>query len=252
MTQSLEDRMKNNYEEIYNLKFPRRTNLIIRLDGKNFSKYTKNLKKPFDMNFVSDMQKTTKYLCENIQGCKLGFVQSDEISLWLTDYDKIETNAWFDNKIQKQVSISASLATSIFNHLRLITETENKGFYDEDYKIIRNQKLTQFDSRIFVIPEIEEVVNYFYWRQKDCTRNSISMAASNFYSHKELTNKNNDEKQEMLFEIGINWNDYPISCKRGSVIIKKEFKNGEIIRNKWVIEEAPFFNKDRNFIKNII
>lgn len=252
MTESLGDRMKNNYEKIFNFKIPRRTNLIIRLDGRSFSKYTKNLNKPFDMDFASDMQETAKYVCENIQGCKLGYVQSDEISLWITDYDKLETEAWFDNELQKQVSISASLATSKFNHLRLFTDIKNKGFYDDDYDIIKNQKLVEFDSRVFIIPEIEEVINYFYWRQQDCTRNSISMATRSVYSHKELNNKNSDEKQEMLFQKGINWNDYPASCKRGSIIVKKEIKNNDIIRNKWIIEDSPFFNKDRNFIKKLV
>ena len=77
------------------------------------------MKKPFDEGLIEDMEATTKFLCENIQGVKLGYCQSDEISLLLTDYETLDTQAWFDYNVQKMTSISASMATAKFNQLRL-------------------------------------------------------------------------------------------------------------------------------------
>ena len=111
----LGDRMKTNYEEVYKYKLTRRTPVIIRLDGKAFHTFTRGLKKPFDEIFMMSMQETMKYLCENIQGCVLGYTQSDEITLVLVDYKKLDSSAWFDYEVQKLSSVSASMATVAFN-----------------------------------------------------------------------------------------------------------------------------------------
>jgi tRNA(His) 5'-end guanylyltransferase len=253
---TLGDRMKQYYENVTKTKLPRRTNTIIRIDGKAFHTYTRGLDKPFDMNLTMDMLETTKYLCENIQGCKMGYTQSDEISLWLTDYDTLTTSAWFDGSVQKIVSIASSMATAKFNELR-------------------PGKLAMFDARVFTINEIEEVVNYFVFRQQDATRNSVSMAAQANFSHKDLQGKSGSDMQDMLMSKGINWNDYPVYSKRGGTVVKREFaedikpieaypvvdgagdifgvsyRSQGVIRPKWTIEEPPIFTKDRDYIKNI-
>lgn len=108
---SLGDRMKG-YEGVSRNFLTRRVPAIIRLDGKAFHTFTKGMKKPFDSVLTQTMQETMKYLCENIQGCVLGYTQSDEITLVLTDYATIQTDAWFGYNIQKMCSISASMATS--------------------------------------------------------------------------------------------------------------------------------------------
>lgn len=115
---SLGDRMKSNFEVRTRTFLPRRTNTIIRLDGRAFHSYTRGLQRPYDLDFMSDMDETAKFLCENIQGCKLAYVQSDEISLLLTDFEDITTEAWFDGNVQKMVSISAAMAAAKFNQLR--------------------------------------------------------------------------------------------------------------------------------------
>ena len=117
MKDDLGNRMKD-YEQRTRIKLPRRTNTIIRMDGKAFHTYTKGLDRPFDENLMYDMNATTQFLCENIQGAKIGYVQSDEISILLTDFDKLTTDAWFDYNVQKMVSVSASLATGKFNERR--------------------------------------------------------------------------------------------------------------------------------------
>ena len=111
---SLGDRMKE-YENISRNYLTRRVPVIIRLDGKAFHTFTKGMKKPFDRLLMTTMQETMKNLCENIQGCVFGYTQSDEITLVLTDYATITTDAWFGYNIQKMCSISASIATLTFN-----------------------------------------------------------------------------------------------------------------------------------------
>lgn len=238
MKDSLGDRMKNQYENRYKLYVPRRTYLIIRIDGKAFHNYTKGLEKPFDNDLCEAMNYTTECLCKEIQGTKFGYTQSDEISILITDFDKITTNAWFDGNIQKIASVSASIATAYFNKKR----------WEQGY----NDKIALFDSRLFVIPDRMEVENYFIWRQKDCTRNSISMAAQSLYSHKELTGKSSNQKQEMVFEKGVNWNEFPIGFKNGRIIIKKSFNNNNTKRFKWDSDEAFTFTKKREYLSSLI
>ena len=285
---ALSTRMKENYENRSKQYLTRRTPTIIRLDGKAFHTYTKGLSKPFDEGLIEDMQETTKFLCQNIQGCKMGYTQSDEITLVLTDYDTFETSAWFDYNVQKMTSISASIATAKFNQLRIRREyDESKGTvtpYSTDLI------LAYFDSRVFQIPEKEEVVNCLIWRQRDAEKNSISMLAQSLYSHKELHKKNSSDMQEMCFQKGHNWNDLHFSKKRGSFIVKNTYFNGinkdaknskgnrvfeyfpdtnkyakfdtvlaewvdlvnPTIRTKWEVIETPFFGKDRNSILDLI
>ena len=110
-------RMKENYENISKTKLTRRTPVVIRIDGKAFHTFTKNFQKPFDFILMESMKETTLKLCKNIQNAKLGYCQSDEISILLCDYDNLDTAAWFDNEVQKICSISASMATFYFNQI---------------------------------------------------------------------------------------------------------------------------------------
>lgn len=250
---ALGERMKNSYENRTKQFLTRRMPTIIRLDGKAFHTYTRGLDKPFDEGLIEDMQETTKFLCENIQGCKLGYTQSDEITLVLTDYDTIETDAWFDYNVQKVTSISASLATAKFNELRTAREacselTESQGLSFDEYK----PKLAFFDSRVFQIPEVEEVVNCLIWRQRDAEKNSVAMLAQSLYSHNELFKKNGSDMQEMCFQKGHNWNDLHFSKKRGSLIVRNVYPLKNTIRSKWEVVETPIFSQDRNSILNLI
>lgn len=227
MKDSLGDRMKTNYEDCYRVHLPRRSYTIIRIDGKSFSNYTKNLERPFDLELIEDMNDTAAYLCKNIMGAKFAYVQSDEISILLTDFDDVGTQAWFENNVQKMVSVAASMATAKFNQLRLLrgcsiplVDTNGNEYKALHQSGIENFKLAEFDARVFQIPQKVEVENYFIWRQNDCTRNSISSVAQSLYSHKELYGVSSDVKQELIFQKGINWNDYPSRMKRGGFIAK--------------------------------
>ena len=238
-------RMKENYESRSKHFLTRRTPVIIRLDGKAFHTYTRGLDKPFDEGLIADMEETTKYLCENIQGVKIGYCQSDEISLFLTDYGEINTQAWFDYNLQKVVSISASMATAKFNELRLLRLAKFNE-YDTariDVDALVENKLALFDSRAFSIP-LEEVPNYFLARQKDAVKNSISMLAQSLYSQTELHKKNQSDMQEMIFQKGQNWNDLDYRKKRGCTIKKvlelfTREDGTKFVRGKWKSIETP-------------
>ena len=230
---SLGDRMKEYYEDRTRIYLPRRTYTIIRIDGKAFHTYTRGLQRPFDERFIQDMDETACYLCKNIQGVKFGFVQSDEISLLLTDFDAITTDAWFDGNIQKMASVSASMATAKFNELR-------------------PGKIAMFDSRVFTIPSATEVENYIIWRQQDTSRNSISSLAQSLFSHRQLEGKNSEQMQDMCFEMGHNWNDLPVKLKRGRLIIKESYDKDGAIRTRWISSEPPVFTQDRDVLENLI
>lgn len=268
---SLGDRMKQ-YEYVTRNYLTRKLPVIIRLDGKAFHSFTRGLKKPFDDIFVKSMQDTMKYLCENVQGCVLGYCQSDEITLVLVDYQNRDASAWFDNNIQKMVSVSASMATLAFNRFfaeevhtfRNHMKYDDDGYLDKDeYNlwVIYNKaanKGAMFDSRVFTVPK-EEVINCLVWRQQDATRNSIQSVGQANFSHNQLHGKNCSNIQDMLMlENGINWNDYPTYLKRGSCCIKKPFKinegtEQEAVRNKWVIDtEIPIFTQDKDYVNKLV
>jgi len=262
---ALGNRIKGFYEDRTRISLPRRTYTIMRLDGKAFHSFTKGLIRPFDVDLVNDLDATAMYLCANIQGAKLAFVQSDEISLLLTDFETIHTDAWFDGNIQKMSSVSASMATSKFNQLRFKRNIElmfkqsfknisdgNVVVVDRANAFIDTIKLAEFDSRVFTIPFVGEVENYFIWRQIDTVRNSISSVAQSMFSHKELDGKNTSDMQEMCFQKGTNWNDFDPKYKRGRLIIKEEYMKNGATRSRWTSIGAPDFNKDREFLKKII
>jgi tRNA(His) 5'-end guanylyltransferase len=269
MKDPIGDRIKSFYEDRTRFKLTRRTNTVIRVDGKAFKNYTKGLQRPFDQGLMEDMNKTTEYLCQNIQGAKFAYVQSDEISILLTDYDAIDTHAWFDGNLQKMASIAASLATAKFNQLRMArTCSDSDGDLAE--KMLANLeieqfKLAMFDARVFQIPYQEEAINYFIWRQQDATRNSISSVAQSLYSAKELNGKKTSDMQEMIFQKGINWNDFTPREKRGSIIRRVEHvyaRRDEPImdgktrvieaykRKKWEADpNTPIISQDKDYLR---
>lgn len=273
-------RMKTYYEQIPKTKLMRRTPVAIRLDGKAFHTFTRGFQKPFDEVLVKSMQDTMKYLCENIQGCVLGYTQSDEITLILVDYKNLNSAAWFDYEVQKMCSIAASMATFEFNRrfesnfcdwsrendLRVSDEyfaytEENQKL--EDAYVDAVQRGAMFDARVFNIPK-EEVTNLVYWRQLDATRNSIQMVGQANFSHNELQNKSCNMIQDMLMtQKEINWNDFPTHLKRGSCCIKEyyygntsESNNGYSIpiKSRWIIDkEIPIFKgEDRKYIDDLV
>lgn len=177
--------MKESYENRYRFYLPRRTYTIIRLDQKAGHTFTRGLNKPFDEKYINAMDAAAESLLCEIQGAQFAYTQSDECSILITDFDSKKTEAWFDGNIQKIVSVAASIFTAVFNHCF------NWG------------KFAYFDARAFIIPDREEVGNYFYWRAKDSFKNCISGYAQYHFSPAQLLRKNTDQKIQMLHEIGV-------------------------------------------------
>ncbi len=235
---SLGDRMKG-YENINRNHLISRMPVILRLDGKAFHTFCRGFDKPFDDAMVKSMQATMKYLCEHIQGCVLGYTQSDEITLVLVDYQTFNTCSWFDNNIQKMVSVAASMATYVFNK----TIREFGGKY---YRKVDGMGAF-FDCRAFNVPK-EEVTNCVLFRQNDAIRNSKQSLGQAHFSHGELHKKNTDEIVTMVKEkTGILWNNLPTHLQRGSCCVKEE--NGH-----WSIDEniPEFKGEGREYIEKLI
>lgn len=258
------DKRMKKYEYVTRTHLTTRTPVIIRIDGKAFHTFTRGFRKPFDDILSESMQETMKYLCENIQGCVFGYTQSDEITLILVDYKKIDTSAWFDYNIQKCSSIAASMATMKFNQVFATLVKEFRDTIDyrecranevEDYWLTIDRACNRgamFDARVFNIPK-EEVTNNIYWRQQDATRNSIQMLGRAYFSDKQMYKKNTSQIQDMLMlEKGVNWNDIPTRFKRGSSCIRKV--NDLTGRSEWFIDnEMPILKgENRKYVDDFI
>ena len=260
---SLGDRMKQ-YEAVPKNFLMRKNPVIIRLDGKAFHTFTRGFEKPFDKIIETAMTETMLYLCKNIQGCVLGYTQSDEITLVLCDYQKIDTDAWFEYNVQKMVSISAAMATFKFNEVlrdtcwKIFDEAGCNFTKEVELLVKKSEKGAFFDARAFSIPR-HEVVNCLIWRQQDATRNSIQALAQSLYSHNELQGINCNKLQDKMFtEKGVNWNDLTTYQKRGACAIQKlvtktSKTKGTVTRYSWVIDdEIPIFTQDRSYIEDRI
>lgn len=279
----LAKRMKG-YESVSKTRLVSRMPVIIRIDGKAFHTFTRGFKKPFDEVLIKSMQDTMKYLCENIQGCVLGYHQSDEITLVLVDYKKLNSSSWFDNEVQKICSIAASMDTMAFNKFfksnveKMISEyncslapqcMEIQMKRDEYHRILLKavSKGAMFDARCFNIPK-EEATNNIYWRQLDATRNSIQMVGQANFSQKELNGKSCNKIQDILFtQKGINWNNFPTYQKRGSCCVRNkivisvngmmgtaQLRDTSKYENEWIIDKnIPIFKGDgREYVDKLI
>ena len=197
---------------------------IARLDGKSFSAFTEGLERPYDSRLSQLMVATTKYLVEET-GALCGYTQSDEISL-LFYSDDAKSQIFYAGKVHKMNSVLASMTTAYFNHHKLGALPEKRD------------ALACFDSRVWNVPNREEAANTFLWRERDATKNSISMAARMFYSHEELLGRTSNQLQELLHQKGVNWNDYPSFFKRGSFVQRTQGQVAEV--------PMPIFDKVTN------
>lgn len=213
----LGDRMKA-YEETFRQKLPVRMPAIVRLDGKAFHTLTRGCEKPFDGKLQHAMSEGTLAVLEEMPA-RVAYGASDEVSFLLIDYNKFDSEQWFDGNVQKMASVAASVMVAHF------TKEWGKPGY--------------FDARVFVVPE-RDVVNYFVWRQRDCIRNSISACAQALFSPKQLHGKNSDDMKKMLMEAGKPYEQVEPLWRLGSVT-----KRGESAA-------APNFVENRDFIKEFL
>ena len=230
---SIGDRMKA-YEGVTTAAtLTRRVPVIVRMDGRAFHTFSKDLVSPYDDVFHKCMCFAMIKLCEGMPGARLGFHFSDEISILLTDYETIDTEPHFGYNLQKIISVTASECTARFAEARLWMDP------------LHDPSIPQFDCRAFNVPA-DDIVNYFVWRQRDCSRNSIQMAARVHYSHEEMLNKSSSMLQDMLMEKGVNWNHCDTRVKRGICSFDQMWGCDP---SKWVLDyDTPIFTKDRGYV----
>jgi len=230
-SQSIGDRMKWNYELPYTFRLANRLPKILRIDGRCFHSVSRKLnwKKPYDERAIMSFGVLAREMCKEIMNVKLAYLQSDEISFLIIDYDKIETQPWFGNELQKICSIAAGIASAKFS-LRWNIEAV-------------------FDARIFIVPP-EEVCNYFIWRQHDATRNSIQGYAQIMFSQREISNLNTIQLMDKMYkEKNFNWDELNPIYKRGTCALK----DNKDIRDHWYIDtNIPTFSQDRKYIEDYI
>lgn len=222
MDDSFGDRMKLFEGQESDRRFLPMLPICARLDGRSFSGFTKGMQRPYDEHFSRLMIDTTKYMVEETNA-KVGYTQSDEISLVFYS-DKFESQVFFDGRIQKMTSVLAAMCSIKFNRLIQDMQICHASIDKKvtDLWVKKRQQMPIFDCRVWTVPSQVEACNTLIFRERDASRNSISMAASTYYSAKELFKKDSSEKQELLFSKGINWNNYPIHFKRGTYIQGKK------------------------------
>ena len=255
-------RMKSSYEDRTRYYLPRRTYTIVRLDGCHFHTYTRGLNKPFDKGLSDDIDASIIAMLPEMQGAVFAYTQSDEISVLLTDFATPKTDAWFDGNLQKMCSVASSVMTAEFNQVRLERAFKTAQGLPIDLNSANFIKhLAYFDARVFTIPDRIEVMNYFIWRNQDCSRNSVSMVAQSNFSHKELQGKNTPQMHEMLHQKGVNWaTDYSDGDKNGRLIVKETYTiasgsvpdvpnfkvvPGVVERTRWVSQGAWKFTENK-------
>lgn len=214
---SLGDRMKSYESPSTTRKAFKGQPLVVRLDGKSFHTFTKGLARPYDERLSNLMVATTTALVDRFQA-RVGYTQSDEITLvWYVESDS-SAQYPFDGRFQKMESLLASFATAVFNQNLATFLPEKVG------------QLPIFDARAFVVPTLSEAYNAVFWRQQDATKNAISMAAQSMFSHKSLFGKHGAEMQEMMWQKGVNFNDYPFFFKRGTFVRR-------VKQTRWLTED---------------
>ena len=274
MRDELGERMKGQYEDRTRFFVPRRTYTIIRLDGKAFHTYTKGLLKPFDHDLNTDIDKAIIGMMPHIQGAVFAYTQSDEISVLVTDFGLPTTSAWFDGNVQKMASVSASIITAQFNKER----------WERDALLNRAtpdfEDIAYFDSRVFTIPDPTEVMNYFIWRNQDCSRNSVSMLAQSMFSHKQLQGKSTTEMIEMIKQKdggAFQWDSLNQDLRFGRLIVKENYRvsleefnrnrpealksiglekdgllHNTVERSRWISTKAWRFTEDKDKLVKMI
>lgn len=236
---TLKDRMEY-FRGLTDYKLMPKSYVLVFLDGRSFSKLIKNrFKKPFDDDFITMMNKTAEYLCANISGCKFAYVQSDEISLVLTDFEQPNTESFFGYRLTKLLSIIASLATSKFNQLMMdcnlsslkyinCSKYNSQQLNGEDMiqlcqDTVSSMPLCQFDCKCWNVPTYNDVFAWFLYRQLDCVRNSKQQTAQTYLPHKELSGLNADQQIELLkSNVGVDWNKFEDGKKYGRFVHRVE------------------------------
>ena len=236
---TLEDRMLY-YRSKPEQYIPKNSYVLVMLDGRSFSqKIKKKYKRPFDDNFIKLMNDTAGYVCSQVQGAKFAYVQSDEISIFLSDADTPESTLFYDGRLVKLLSVIPSIATSYFNRHVLDDKLEIENLSANDIRqIVQDEPVYQFDAKVWSVPTLNDVFGWFLYRQNDCIRNSKQQAAQTYLPHNKLKKKHTDEQIQMLLEEkNIDWHTaYDDGKKFGRFV----YKETEHFVRIWQGEEVPY------------
>jgi tRNA(His) 5'-end guanylyltransferase len=221
-------RLKQEYEDALRITFPRRTHLILRIDGRAFHQFTRGLERPYCRPLADALDTAALALAAQFTGCRFAYGQSDEYSFLATDMEGQKARMWFDGNVQKIVSVAASVFTAAFA----------ASFVSKE--------LATFDCRALVIPPAADVERYFLWRQLDASANSLNMLASAHYSHAELLGKSEADKHELLHAKGVNWAKQPTDFKRGRAILRGS-------DGGWYVDhEVPIFQREPAYLGSLL
>ena len=211
----LGDRMKG-YE---NVESDRRLDvnlpIYVRIDGRGFSKFTADMDRPFDKRMSECMVSATMYLVGRTHA-RMGYTQSDEISLVFLAGDKEGSDVFFNGRVQKLASVLSGMTTVAF--LSAVLKTPGFEHYAD--------RMPHFDARVFQLPSQTEAANAFLWREKDAAKNSVSMACRSNHSHREMHGKSGREMIEMMGERGLDYHAMPLSFRRGTWIHRVTTERG--------------------------
>jgi tRNA(His) guanylyltransferase len=184
--------------------------LLARLDGRAFHTFTRDLRRPYDQGMSTMMIETTRFLVHEMNAL-VGYTQSDEITLaWYEPADSV-SEVVFDGRFQKIATVLAGMASAKFYKL-LLEHLPHKA-----------AETPHFDCRVWQVPALQDALDVFVWREDDATKNSITMAACAHYSDRDLEGKHSDLKREMLWQKGVNWEDFPAFFKRGTYLQRRTF-----------------------------
>jgi len=245
---SLKDRISS-YEDAYNYSIIQKLPIVVKLNGRSFSKLTSLLNKPFDIQFLNVMQDVCIKVAMDAEGCVFAYSFNDEIILILKNDQSIRTMPWYDNNIQKIASVTSSLASIQF-------------FSSAQKYNLNILGAPVFTSQVFAVPNITEAVNVLIAKQQQSIQSCISFAC--FYetikeyddislARSTLTQKTIDEKIELLQDLNVDYNSLNPEFKKGFACYKvpKVFDNE--IKKKWIINnDIPTFSNNHEFITNIL
>jgi len=207
---ALGDKIKAKEQEFTGERLDANKPMVVRLDGKAFHTFCRGLEKPFDPRLVEIMKQVTVHLMKEC-GADVGYVQSDEITLvWW--HDNENSQPWFGGKRFKIVGELAAVG-SLWLNKEIEERIPEKSFSSTG-------KFQRMDCRLFACDDREEALDAVRWRVMDAVKNSVSMAASAYFPHKELLGKSTSKRMEMLSNVGHPWESLPRHLKEGTAFIK--------------------------------
>lgn len=247
MDTAVAERRMSLHDHMKSLETPTKMTLdsdyfMLRVDGRAFHTWCKGFAKPYDETFMAGMDAVALALTKEISGAVAAFAQSDEVSVLIKNTPvgrKDVRSPWFGGDVVKMTTIAASLSS--------VTLT----------RLFPEKKPALFDARVMEIP-VEDISRYFFWRQRDTIKNSVTMCAEFALGKKTVLRKNTDERRQMLMDAGFPWEQAPAGFRMGRFIFPVRKRDMVTYVDKrtgqeqsaereyldWQVHPAPAFTPD--------